>query len=476
MPFDLRKTLEKAEHRGRGDFANCVNPQWAKALKLIGFDRRYVRAEGASLWDDQGAEYLDFIAGYATANIGRNHPVVCKALTDYLASNAPSMVQFETPALAGLVAANLVKRVGRGLGRVFFTNSGTEGIEACIKFARCATRRAGLLATHGCFHGLTTGSLSINGCESFRDRFGPYPESCKLVQFNDLAALEGALAARDIAAFVVEPIQGKGVNIASSGYLAQAARLCRQYGTLFVADEVQTGIGRTGSFLAIDQEGDVEPDMVVLSKALSASHVPVGAVLVRNTVWEASYSRLDRAIVHSSTFHMGGLAMVAALATLSVYDDEKLDANACAVGAHLARGIEERCAKYEMFRAVRQRGLMIGIEFGAPTSLRLRAAWSVAHTLDSNLFMQAITIPMLEDHKILTQVAGHGLPVLKLTPPLTITHAQADQFLDALVSVLDRLHSNLGPGWDLLTRLTANAIRSTRSAPDGATLQPHVNR
>ncbi len=465
MPFDLRRTLQEAERHGRADFTNSVNPEWAKALKIIGFDRRYVRAEGASLWDDEGLEYLDLIAGYATANIGRNHPVVCKALADYLGSKAPSMVQFETPALAGLLAADLTQRVGRGLGRVFFTNSGTEGIEACIKFARCATGRAGLLATHGCFHGLTTGSLSINGCVSFRDGFGPYPESARLIPFNDLAALERALSGRDVAAFVVEPIQGKGVNLPSTGYLAEASRICRRHGTLFVADEVQTGVGRTGSFLAIDQEGDVEPDMVVLSKALSAGHVPVGAVLVRNRVWEATFSRLDRAIVHSSTFHMGGLAMVAALATLSVYDDEGLASNARSVGARLASAIEERCKKFEMFRKVRQRGLMIGIEFGAPTSLRLRAAWKLAQALDPNLLMQAITIPMIEDHRILSQVAGHGLPVLKLTPPLTLTRSQADRFAEALVAVLERAHGNLGPGMVLLKRLTTNVIRPTRSGP-----------
>jgi acetylornithine/succinyldiaminopimelate/putrescine aminotransferase len=469
MPFDFAHTLREANARGQREFSELVNPLWGRALSLIGFDQRYVRAAGASLWDADGREYLDLIAGYATCNIGRNHPALVKALTDALASGHPSMVQFERPSLAGLLAEELVKRVGRGLSRVFFTNSGTEGIETAIKFARCATGRTAVMGTRGGFHGLTTGSLSINGCESFREGFGEFHEGFSCIPFNDLEALERALAARTVAAFVCEPIQGKGVNIPDGGYLAEASRICRLHGTLFVVDEVQTGVGRTGAFLAIDHEGAVEPDILVLSKALSGGHVPVGAVICRRQVWERVFSRLDRAIVHSSTFHMGTLAMVAGLATLAIYDEERLAERALASGARLADGIRQIAARGELIAGVRQRGLMIGIEFGKPTSLALRASWRTVHAIDANLFAQSITMPMIDDHAILTQVAGHGLDVLKLTPPLVLNEAQETRFLAAFGATMDRLHRGGGPAWDVLKRIASNALgvtgRGSATAP-----------
>ncbi len=471
MPTEGRSTLTSLTSTTRaGHFCDHVNPVWGKALRLIGFDKTYVRALGSSLWDDEGREYLDLIGGYATTNVGRNHPVVREALTEFLASEAPSMVQFERSALAGEVAKALTGRVGRGLGKVFFTNSGTEGVEACLKFARCTTKRPAFVAARGGFHGLSTGALSLNGCESFREGFGPFPETSRFVPFNDLPALERELSSGDVAAFVLEPIQGKGVNLPAPGYLAEASRVCRRHGTLFVVDEVQTGIGRTGSFLAIDQEGEVEPDMVVLSKGLSGGYVPVGAVLLSDRVFRAVFSRLDRAIVHSSTFHVGGLAMVAALATLRVFDEERLAENAKRIGGHLREGLERLQERMEFIREIRQRGLMIGIEFGQPKSLTLKAAWAMTHALDDNLFTQAITIPLMEDHRILTQTAGHGLDVLKLTPSLALTVAEADRFLKAFEAVLQPLHRFPGPDWDLLKRLAANAIR--RDAPTTSTTAP----
>ena len=236
MTFDLASTL--AKHAGRNSelHAAHVNPRFATVLRTIGYDKTYTRAEGAHLWDEQGNKYLDFLGGYAVCNFGRNHPTIKKALADYLALDLPTMVQFEAPLLSGLLAEELKRRVGRGLDFVFFTNSGTEGVEAAIKFAKCATGRPALLHAPKAFHGLSSGSVSLNGCESFREGFAPFLPECRMVAFDDLAALERELARGDVAAFVIEPIQGKGVNIHSPGYLAAAARLCHKYGALFVAE------------------------------------------------------------------------------------------------------------------------------------------------------------------------------------------------------------------------------------------------
>ena len=318
MAFDLRQTLAEHAPRAHELFADHVNPRLAGVLRTIGFNRHFTRAEGAYLWDERGDRYLDFLGGYAVCNVGRNHPDVKAALRDALEMDLPSMVQFDAPPLAAALARELQRRVGRGLDRAYFTNSGTEGIEAAIKFARCATGRPAVLFAERGFHGLTLGSLSLNGCQSFRQGFAPFLPETRMVRFGDLADLEGALRAGDVAAFVVEPVQGKGVHVAPEGYLEEASRLCHRHGALLVADEVQTGVCRTGRFLAIDHAPACEPDIVVLSKALSGGMVPVGAVLCGRRTWDRVYSSMGRAIVHSSTFHMGALAMAAGLAVNAI--------------------------------------------------------------------------------------------------------------------------------------------------------------
>jgi len=417
------------------------------------------------LWDAQGHKYLDFLGGYAVANVGRNHPTVTGALIDLLGTDHPSMVQFETPLFSGLLAEELKRRIGRGLEYVFFTNSGTEGIEAAIKFAKCATGRAGIVFASKAFHGLSSGSLSLNGDECFRDGFAPFLPGCRMVPFNDLPALEKELAPGDVAAFVVEPIQGKGVNIPSSGFLQESARLCHQRGSLLVIDEVQTGIGRTGSFLALDHEAGVDADIIVLAKALSGGHVPVGAVLTKAAVWDEVFSSMERAIVHSSTFHQGSLAMVAGLASLRALDEDNLVANAGRMGRLLMDGLLAMKPKFEFMHDVRGRGLMIGIKFGPPRSLGLRTAWSLIHAMDDNLFPQAVVLPLMDDHRIITQVAGHHLDVIKLIPPLCIDESDVRWFLTAFEDVMRKLHQFPGPVWEVLKKLGKHAVTKRPREP-----------
>ena len=284
------------------------------------------------------------------------------------------------------------------LDKVFFSNSGTEAVEAAIKFARAATRRSGIVYCSHAFHGLTYGSLSLNGDQNFRAGFGPLVPDCIEVAFNDLAALEQALASRTVAAFFVEPIQGKGVILPDDGYLQGAFELCRKYGTLFVADEIQTGLGRTGRFLASEHWG-IEPDMVLLAKALSGGHVPVGAVLTHKWVFDKVFNSMVRAVVHGSTFSKNDLAMAAGLATLQVIESERLIERSAQLGERLLRSFEEMSRRHELIRSVRGKGLMIGVEFGPPRSARLRASWNLLETASSGLFCQLIVIPLFNDHK-----------------------------------------------------------------------------
>ncbi len=281
--------------------------------------------------------------------------------------------------------------------------------------------------------------------------------------FNDLAALEQALANRQVAAFVFEPIQGKGVNIPDDDFLPQAAALCRRYGTLVVADEIQTGLGRTGKFLAVEH-WNVEPDMVLLSKSLSGGHIPVGALLTRKAIFNKIFDRMDRAVVHGSTFSKNDMAMAAAIATLDVIKSEKLIENAATQGARIKRAFEDMVERYELVKDVRGKGLMIGIEFGAPKSFALKASWNVLETASAGLFCQLITIPLFKDHKILTQVSGHASHTIKLLPPLTITNKDCEWIEELFDSVIAGAHRVPGAVWSLGKTLMDNAIRVRESA------------
>jgi len=256
-----------------------LNEQMVRVLRTIGYDVAFCRGAGQYLYDRSGAKYLDLLSGYGVFALGRNHPAVRNALMGVLDAELPNLVQMDVSPLAGVLAKRLLEFVPY-LDKVFFANSGTEAVEAAIKFARYATGRPGIVYCDHAFHGLTNGALSLNQDPMFRSGFEPLLPECRMIPFNDLAALERALTSRDVAAFIVEPIQGKGVNMPADQYLREAAALCRRHGTLFVADEIQTGLGRTGRFLAVEHWG-VEPDMVLLAKALSGGHVPVSAVLTR---------------------------------------------------------------------------------------------------------------------------------------------------------------------------------------------------
>lgn len=465
MPLDIASLIEDNAGRNYALHSAHINPRFARVLQTIGFDRCYTRASGAWLWDHDGRRYLDLISGYGVFGLGRNHPEIRQALLDFLDLDHPSLVQMEAPLLSGLLAEALKARVPHALDTVYFTNSGTEGIETAIKFARCATGRSRLLFCEHAFHGLTNGALSLNGDAAFRNGFEPLLEDVAAVPFGDLDALEAALETGNTAAFFVEPIQGKGVHIPPDGYLRDAAALCARRGTLFVADEVQTGIGRTGRFLAIEHEPDVTPDILVLSKALSGGYVPVGAVLTRREIYDQVFSSLERSVVHSSTFGQNSLAMVAGLATLTALDDDDALHRASETGARLLEALQALVPQFEFLHAVRGRGMMIGIELGEPRHRALRAAWSMVHRMDASLFPQAVVMPLLEEHGMITQVAGHRMDVIKLLPPLTLSPEDADAFLMAFAAVMRGLETFPGPAWDVLTRIGRHVL--THRMPTG---------
>jgi len=452
--FSLQRVLADRRQAQFPLYDRYVNPQFADVLRTIGFDRTFVRGEGPYLWDEAGTKYLDFLAGFGMFNMGRNHPVVKQAVREYTELNDPWKVAMGLTPWPGLLAEALLGRAGH-LDKVYFANSGTECVEAALKFARGATGRDGIAYCKGGFHGLTYGSLSVSGSDFFREDFGHLLPGPVRVPLNDLAALERAFDEHDLAGLLIEPVQGKGVYPAEADYLLGAQALCREHDAFLIADEVQAGMGRTGRLFSYQHVPDLRPDMVLVAKSLSGGMVPVGAVLMRDEIYGSVYSSMDRSVVHGSTFGQGGLPMACGLASLHVLDSEDLLANAAEQGAYLRESLAAMVRKYELLREVRGRGLMIGIELGKPEALNLKASWSLIHAADGGVFPQAVTMPLLDKHRILTQVAGHGMDVVKILPPLTIDRADANWFLDAFEETIAELHRFLGP-----LRVTARHLTS----------------
>ncbi len=355
MAFNLTEIVNSRRGENYDLHERHLNRTLVKVLRTIGFDKVYARAEGAYLYDAEGKDYLDFLSGYGVYNIGRNHPVVKKAIKDVLDLDLPNMVQMDCALLSGLLGEALAKHTGPGRDAFFFCNSGTEAVEGAIKFARAHTGRAKVLSLENAYHGLTYGSLSLTMNKHFQEGFGPFLPGAEKVRYNDLNELEVKLRGEDVAAFIAEPVQGKGVFFPSDDYFPQAQALCRKYGTLFIADEVQTGLGRTGKMFGF-QHWNLDPDIITMAKTLSGGYVPAAAICTRRDIYQSVFSRMDRCVVHSSTFGRNNLAMACGLATLAVIESENLVENAAKRGEQLLTAARGLMAKHELIKEVRGKG------------------------------------------------------------------------------------------------------------------------
>jgi ornithine--oxo-acid transaminase len=433
--FELGELVQARGGESLALWGKTINPQFVRVLKTIGFDRTWTRAEGAYLWDSSGERYLDMLGGFGMFNVGRNNPRVRTALVEALELDLPGSVQLGASALPPLLAEALLRRAPGRLERVLFTSSGTEAVEAALKLGRAATGRGRVIsAAHG-FHGLTLGSLSANGNPEFTGRFGPLLPGFHQVPFGELEPLEAELRREDVAVFLVEPVQGKGVHLPPAGYLEGAQELCRRYGTLFCVDEVQTGFGRTGRMFALDHWG-LEPDLMPVSKALSGGYVPVGALLMSRAVHERVFDSMENAFSHGSTFAPNELGMAAGLATLAEIDSEGLVERSARLGGHLLELTASLVERHEVVRAVRGLGLMWAIEFREPESKA--RSYRLVERIQNGLFAQLVVLPLFRDHRILIQVAGHAIPVIKGLPPLVVSDDDLSEFASALDDSIGR--------------------------------------
>jgi ornithine--oxo-acid transaminase len=426
----------------RRSYAQYVNPFWVKLLDALGMNVHYTHCSNAELYTQGGRKILDCLSGYCVHNIGHNHPHVVSELVAELQSQSTTMTQSNVVEKAGTLARILCQAAGGKVSKAFFCSSGSEGIEAAIKFARAHTGKTDLIYATGAFHGLTCGALSLMGSEFWRESFGPMLGGTHEVPFGDLESIQALLASRKIAAVILEPIQAEaGIILPPAGYLDGVQKLCRKHGALFVLDEVQTGLGRTGTFMAGQRYG-VDPDMIVLAKALSGGLVPCAALLMSDEIYKSVFHSLRRAFIHTSTFSENSLAMRAGIATMEVLSREHLIERADNLGLKFRDHLRMVLKPYEMVKEVRGEGMLTGIEFRAPRNLAMRMSFEAFKAVHPGLFGQILVMRLFNDRDILTQICGNNFMVWKVAPPLTVSEAQLDYCVESIQSVVEAVHSS----------------------------------
>jgi acetylornithine/succinyldiaminopimelate/putrescine aminotransferase/nucleoside-diphosphate-sugar epimerase len=445
-----------------------LDPSLVEVLRILGFDKAYRSASGSYLYDEDGRAYLDMHSGEGFASLGHGHPDVRAVLRAMLDTDLVDGVQLHYSVLAGMLAEALSARLPAGLDATFFASTGAEAVDSAIKFARAATGRPRLLSCDSSFHGVTLGPLSIVGDDFFKEGFGPLLPGCARVPYGDLARLESELSRGDVAAFIVEPIQGRLVTLPPPGYLEAAQELCRRHGTLFVIDEIQTGLGRTGEWFALDHWG-LEPDIVTVGKALSGGYMPVAAMVTRREIFQRAVGSLERSYVHQSTYGRNRLSMAAGLASLRVIERDGLIARSEQIGGLLVKGLRELQQRHELIKEVRGAGMMIGIELQAPRSRKAQLGVRLMRLASEGLFPQLIVIPLHRDHGVITMAAGKN-DVIKLLPPLTLSEPEAQSFLAAFDAVLSDCETDGGKNWSVVRDIAVSTLRRREQQPAPAAI------
>jgi ornithine--oxo-acid transaminase len=449
-----------------------LDPSLVDMLTIIGYDREFSAARGSYLQDADGNEYLDFLSGEGFSSVGHNHPDVRAALEAVMAAEMADGVQMHYSPLAGMLGEALSAHLPAGLDATFFCSTGAEAVDSAMKFSRAATGRPRLLSVDGDYHGVTYGPLSIVGAEFFKAGFGPFLPGCGLVPFGDLDALEQELSTRDVAGLIIEPIQGLGVKVQTAEYLRGAAELCARYGTLLCIDEIQTGLGRTGRWFALEESG-VVPDFVLVAKALSGGYMPTAAMVTTRKIYQRAVGTLERSYVHQSTYGRNRLSMAAGLATIRLIERDGLVENAARMGELLHNGLVDLQQRHELLGDVRGRGLMQAFELCAPPGRIAKLNWRLIHMASEGLAPQLVVIPLHRDHRVITMASGMN-DVIKLLPPLTVSESEIGYFLGALDAVLSDCESDGGGrNWsvvrDIATATMARKLGRDRTPQPGAT-------
>lgn len=429
-------------------YDDVMNPALQERMRTVGYRVSFRRGFGSTLWDASGKRYLDCLGGYGATVLGHNHTAVVSALTNAMQKGVVNLAQAAIQPLPTALAAELARLTG--LQHTFFSNSGAEAVEAAIKMARRATKRQGIVSLRDGYHGKTYGALTATGQEKYHQGFGPLVPEFLYAEPENLGQLRDLLCTRRVAAVILEPIQGEGgVRVLSEDYLWGVRSLCNQFGSLLIMDEIQTGLGRTGTMFRY-QAHNLRPDIVCLAKGLGGGLIPIGATIASDQVWHAAYGEKKSATLHTSTFGGNGLACVAALATLHVIREEGLVDRARETGAWLKRELEQIQREYPTLLAeVRGEGMMLGLEFRRTSKSLTQALFARMVKLkegatEGEAIAGFIASKLLE-RGVVTAFTLNREDVIRIAPPITTMRDDLCQLLTALREVL----ANFGSLWGL---------------------------
>jgi len=390
-------------------YEQYINPSSTRLFRFMGLSSVEAHADGWTITDSEGKEFIDCLGGFGMFAVGHKHPKVVEAVEREL-HNMPmcGKVLFNEP--AALLAEKLAEITPGALRYNFFCNSGTEAVEGCLKVARLATGRKKFVAAHNAFHGKTFGSLTATGRDMYRDPFKPLLEGFVHVPYNDAAALEAAVD-EDTAAIILEPVQGEGgINVPVDGYMKQAEEIAHKKGALLIADEVQTGIGRTGTWFGVEHDG-AKPDLMAVAKALGGGIMPIGSVIGTEEAWKGL---IEAPFLHTSTFGGGQMACAAGIATLQVIEEENLLQRSAETGAYFKEGIDAIAKDFpQVIKEVRGRGMMIGMD------LTKEGAGGMLMAL------------MIDRHIIVAYTLNNP-KVIRIEPPLIMPKSVVDHVLEVL--------------------------------------------
>lgn len=417
-------------------FARHVNPALARFLKLSGRDMRFVRAEGCVLETDDGRRFDDWVAGFGACNLGHRPAAILDVLRTHPDIEAPGLYVESLNPFAGALAEKLVNVLGEPFETAFFSNSGSEAVEAALKTAIAATGRTRIVYASGGWHGTTLGALSCMAQGLYRAPFADVLLAFTEVPWDDATALARELAQGDVAAVLWEPLQMEsGVRLVSSTFLTEMRALCDRTGTLLLLDEVQTGMGRTGTFCAFQSLG-VVPDMVMLAKSLGGGVVPIGATIMARDLWSRAYGSYLRSEIHHSTFGGNALACRAAMVAVDALSEPGFLEHVRAVSARLFDRLRDVTAESPSVRGVRGLGLLGGIELVENVHPMLTWEGMGLDELAGHPASGPLVLERLQRRGIFAHVCGHAWNVLRVEPPLTVDELTCDRFVDAVASAV----------------------------------------
>ncbi|MCX7885175.1 MAG: aspartate aminotransferase family protein [Caloramator sp.] len=429
----------------RENYKEYISSSAVQLLGLLDFDKHFIRAEGTKVYDEDGNEYIDLLGGYGALNVGHNNKFILEEIKKVI--GLPNILQASIYNFAGALAKDLALITSGKLQRTFYSNSGAEAVEGALKLAKISSGKTKLIYCNNSFHGKSMGALSVTGRKKYQDPFKPLVPDCYEVPYGDADALEEMIKSlKDVAAFIVEPVQGEGgINVPPKGYLKRVRKICTKYDVYLIADEIQTGFGRTGYMFACEAE-DVVPDIMCFAKSIGGGIIPIGGYITTDEIWKKAYGKVEKAFLHTSTFGGNTIACAAGIASIKYILENDLPKQAKEKGEYFLKRLMELKGKYSIIKDVRGMGLMIGVEFVEPKGVLNTITAGKLSELSNEYFASLVAGKLMNEYGIITAYTLNNPNVIRLEPPLIISYEEIDKVISALESIFEKNKSFLGLG------------------------------